>query len=348
MQSMVHHDTPALVIDNVTKQYSQWQRSGQARDILKNMLHPQKRIITALDHLSFEVAPGEFVAYAGANGAGKSTTIKILSGILSPSEGTVSVSGLSPVTDRIELMRHIGVLFGQRTELWWDHPIITSFEWKKEVWGIPEEIYKKNLSLVTELLDLEDILRTFARELSLGQRMRADIGMLLLHDPSVIFLDEPTLGLDVLAKQQMIHFLKVINQECGTTIVVTSHDMDDLEEMAQRIILLNKGQIAFDGNFDKLRNTAGACSRIVVTMKNPGSKKQSLTSDKALTDPTIPGLQLLSSNEGICEYEFNRSQTGIHEVLGNLAGFQGIEDVEIRRAPIEDVIARLYLSWKKS
>lgn len=348
MQSMVHHDTPALVIDNVTKQYSQWQRSGHARDILKNMLHPQKRIITALDHLSFEVAPGEFVAYAGANGAGKSTTIKILSGILSPSEGTVSVSGLSPVTDRIELMRHIGVLFGQRTELWWDHPIITSFEWKKEVWGIPEEIYKKNLSLVTELLDLEDILRTFARELSLGQRMRADIGMLLLHDPSVIFLDEPTLGLDVLAKQQMIHFLKEINQECGTTIVVTSHDMDDLEEMAQRIILLNKGQIAFDGNFYKLRNTAGACSRIVVTMKNPGSKKQSLTSDKALAAPTIPGLQLLSSNEGICEYEFNRSQTGIHEVLGNLAGFQEIEDVEIRRAPIEDVIARLYLSWKKS
>lgn len=348
MQSMVHLGTPALVIDNVTKQYSQWQRSGHARDILKNMLHPQKRIVTALDHLSFEVAPGEFVAYAGANGAGKSTTIKILSGILSPSEGTVSVSGLSPVTDRIELMRHIGVLFGQRTELWWDHPIITSFEWKKEVWGIPDDIYKKNLSLVIELLGLEDILHTFARELSLGQRMRADIGMLLLHDPTVIFLDEPTLGLDVLAKQQMIHFLKEINRECGTTIVVTSHDMDDLEEMAQRIILLNKGQIAFDGNFDELRNSAGACSRIVVTMKNPGSKNRSLTSEKTLTAPLIPGLQLLSSNGGICEYEFNRSQTGIHEVLGNLAEFQGIDDVEIRRAPIEDVIARLYLSWKKS
>lgn len=348
MQSMVHLGTPALVIDNVTKQYSQWQRSGHARDILKNMLHPQKRIVTALDHLSFEVAPGEFVAYAGANGAGKSTTIKILSGILSPSEGTVSVSGLNPVTDRIELMRHIGVLFGQRTELWWDHPIITSFEWKKEVWGIPDDIYKKNLSLVIELLGLEDILHTFARELSLGQRMRADIGMLLLHDPTVIFLDEPTLGLDVLAKQQMIHFLKEINRECGTTIVVTSHDMDDLEEMAQRIILLNKGQIAFDGNFDELRNSAGACSRIVVTMKNPSSENRSLTSEKTLTAPSIPGLQLLSSNEGIYEYEFNRSQTGIHEVLGNLAEFQGIEDVEIRRAPIEDVIARLYLSWKKS
>lgn len=335
MQSTVHHDTPALVIDNVTKQYAQWQRSGHTRDILKNMLHPQKRMITALDHLSFEVAPGEFVAYAGANGAGKSTTIKILSGILSPSEGTVSVSGLNPATDRIELMRHIGVLFGQRTETWWDHPIITSFEWKKEVWGIPDAIYKKNLALVTELLDLEDILHTFARELSLGQRMRADIAMMLLHDPSVIFLDEPTLGLDVLAKQQMIHFLKEINRECGITIIVTSHDMDDLEEMAQRIILLNKGQIAFDGNFDELRNTAGACSRIIVTMRAQGSV------------PTIPGLQLISSNGGICEYEFNRNHTGIHEVLGNLAKFEGIEDVEIRRAPIEDVIARLYLSWKK-
>lgn len=131
MQSTVRHDTPALVIDNVTKQYSQWQRSGHARDILKNILRPQKRIITALDHLSFEVAPGEFVAYAGANGAGKSTTIKILSGILSPSEGTVSVSGFNPATDRIELMRHVGVLFGQRTETWWDHPVITSFEWKR-------------------------------------------------------------------------------------------------------------------------------------------------------------------------------------------------------------------------
>lgn len=348
MQSTVRHDTPALVIDNVTKQYSQWQRSGHARDILKNILRPQKRIITALDHLSFEVAPGEFVAYAGANGAGKSTTIKILSGILSPSEGTVSVSGFNPATDRIELMRHVGVLFGQRTETWWDHPVITSFEWKKEVWGIPDAVYKKNLALVTELLDLKDLLHTFARELSLGQRMRADIAMLLLHDPSVIFLDEPTLGLDVLAKQQMIHFLKEINRECGTTIVVTSHDMDDLEEMAQRIILLNKGQIAFDGNFDELRNTAGACSRIVVTMRGSGSDKQSAAARGLLSAPAIPGLQLLSSNGGIYEYEFNRNQTAIHEVLGYLAEFEGIEDVEIRRAPIEDVIARLYFSWKKS
>lgn len=338
MQSTVHHDIPALVIDNVTKNYCQWQRSGRARDIFKNILHPEKRTITALDHLSLTVEPGEFVAYAGANGAGKSTTIKILSGILSPTEGTVSVHGLNPAADRIALMRHVGVLFGQRTELWWDHPIITSFEWKKEVWGIPDDVYKKNLSLVTELLSLDDLLHTFARELSLGQRMRADIAMLLLHDPSIIFLDEPTLGLDVLAKQQMIHFLKEINRECKTTIVVTSHDMDDLEEMARRIILLNKGHISFDGSFEELRNATGACSRIIVTLNEKKAEG---------TAPLIPGLKLLAAKEGIYEYEFNRAQTGIHEVLGHLAKYPEIEDVEIKRAPIEDVIAHLYLSWKE-
>ena len=331
MHATVLQDTPALAIDNVTKLYSQWQRSGSVGDILKNIFRPQKRTVTALDRLSLVVKPGEFVAYAGANGAGKSTTIKILSGILSPTSGTVSVHGLNPATDRIELMQHIGVLFGQRTELWWDHPVITSFEWKKEVWGIPDNVYKKKVSLVTELLGLDDILHTFARELSLGQRMRADIAMLLLHDPSVLFLDEPTLGLDVLAKQQMIRFLKEINSEYRTTIVVTSHDMDDLEEMARRIILLNKGKIEFDGTFDELRNAAGSCSRIAVSLKGE--------------IPVIPGLRLLSSENGICEYEFDRNRTGIHEVLGHLAGYPAIDEIEIKRAPIEDVIAGLYRSW---
>lgn len=334
MQHLVHPDTPALAIDNITKQYCQWQRNGKARDIIKNMFHPEKRVVTALDHVSLTINPGEFVAYAGANGAGKSTTIKILSGILRPTEGTVSVLGLNPAKDRIPLMHRIGVLFGQRTELWWDHPVISSFEWKKEVWNIGDDGYQKNLDLVTKLLDLDDILRTFARELSLGQRMRADIAMLLLHSPDLIFLDEPTLGLDVLAKQQMIHFLKKINRECGTTVVVTSHDMDDLEEMAQRMVLLNKGKIAFDGNFDELRNVLGGFYRIQVTT--------------GIQDPVprLLDMKLLKSENGIHEYEFDRRKLKIHEVLGMLAGFTEILDVEIKKAPIEDVVANLYMSWK--
>lgn len=268
MQPMAAPGIPALDIADVTKIYAQWQRSGRVRDIIQNLIHPQKREVRALDGLTLRVEEGEFLAYAGANGAGKSTTIKILSGILRPTSGSVRVLGMDPAKKRIELMRQIGVLFGQRTELWWDQPVITSFEWKKTVWDIPEDVYQENLRLVTDLLDLGDLLHTFGRELSLGQRMRADLGMMLLHSPRLLFLDEPTLGLDVLAKQNMISFLRRINAERGVTIVVTSHDMDDLEEMARRIVLLNAGHVAFDGTFDELRaarhSSAGASIEDVV------------------------------------------------------------------------------------
>lgn len=333
MQNMVHQDTQALVIDNVYKIYTQWQRSGKAKDILKNLLHPEKKEVMALDRLSLAVAPGEFVAYAGANGAGKSTTIKILSGILSPTKGTVRVLGMDPTKNRIELMKRIGVLFGQRTELWWDHPVITSYEWKKSVWNIPEKQFKENLEMVIDLLDLNDILKTFARELSLGQRMRADLGMLLLHSPEVIFLDEPTLGLDVLAKLKMIEFLKKLNKEHKTTIIVTSHDMDDLEEMAERIILLSQGKIAFDGSFDEVRIVQGSLSKISV--------------QKGGTPPQLSGLTYLESKKNIHEYEFDRTEISIHEILGQLAAYSDITDVEIKKAPIEEVIAKLYTSWKE-
>lgn len=356
MQPMDHPDIPALAIDDVSKVYSQWQRSGRARDIIKNLIHPEKREVRALDHLSLTIAPGEFVAYAGSNGAGKSTTIKLLSGILQPTNGTITVLGMNPARDRIALMKHIGVLFGQRTELWWDHPVITSFEWKQQVWNIPDEIYQKNLSMIRELLDLDDILKTFTRELSLGQRMRADIGMLLLHSPSVIFLDEPTLGLDVLAKQQMIRFLKQINRECGTTIVVTSHDMDDLEEMAQRIILLSKGRIAFDGSFDSLRAATGGTSRISVTFDSlngpEGRASQNavhcLPCQAAAELEQLSGFKLVQSLDGVYDYEFDKKRTGVHKMLGLLAQYPNVADVEIKKAPIEDVIANLYISWKKA
>lgn len=332
MQNMVLRDTQALAIANVDKIYTQWQRSGKAKDILKQLLHPQKREVAALDQLTLSVEYGQFLAYAGANGAGKSTTIKILSGILHPTRGTVRVLGMDPVKDRIRLMEKIGVLFGQRTELWWDHPVITSYEWKKSVWNIPDRVYNENLELVTELLDLSDLLKTFGRELSLGQRMRADLGMLLLHSPEMIFLDEPTLGLDVLAKRRMIDFLKTLNKEKKTTIVVTSHDMDDLEEMARRIVLLHKGKIAFDGDFDQVRKVQGSLSKIQIRRKGSA--------------PALTGLAFCGCRDGVYEYEFNREVIPIHEILGQLAAFSDIADVEIKKAPIEEVIAKLYTSWK--
>ena len=334
MKNQDAFDIPALAIDDVTKLYSQWQRTGKMKDILKNLVRPEKREVKALDGITLRVEKGDFVAYAGANGAGKSTTIKILCGILQPTSGHVSVLGLDPAKDRVKLMSRISIVFGQRTELWWDHPVITSYEWKKTVWNIPGSVYEKNLRMVTELLDLQDILHTFSRELSLGQRMRADLGMMLLHDPEVIFLDEPTLGLDVLAKRQMINFLKRLNQERGTTIVVTSHDMNDLEEMARRIVLLSAGKIAFDGNFDELREAQGAIGRIRVA-----------------TESVIPChfscMEHVASEANVHEYAFDSETTPIRTILAELSGMPGVQNVEIKKAPIEEIIAALYQSWKK-
>lgn len=255
----------AVSMKNVTKIFTQWQRENAGRGLLKNLLNPEKKNITALENVSFTVKGGEFIAYAGPNGAGKSTTMKILAGMLKPTNGDLQVLGMSPEKDRISIMQKLGVLFGNRTELWWDHPISQSFEWKKVVWDIPDDVYKRNLEMVMDLLDIGGIYKTFARELSLGQRMRADIAMMLLHSPRLILLDEPTLGLDVVAKRQMIDFLKQINKEEGVTIIVTSHDMDDLEEMAQRILMIQKGKLAYDGTFDGLREITGDLSQVVVT-----------------------------------------------------------------------------------
>jgi len=337
MPKAVQSDTStgaiAVSLQNITKEFVQWQRTGQFKDIVRNLIRPEKRVVQALNNLSLEIKTGEFVAYAGANGAGKSTTIKILSGIMQPTRGNVSVLGLSPEKSRVQLMKRIGIVFGQRTELWWDHPVASSLEWKKVVWGIPEGKYKECLAMVTDLLDLGGLLKTYARELSLGQRMRADLALMLLHAPELIFLDEPTLGLDVLAKRQMIEFLKLINKEQGTTIVVTSHDMDDLEEMAQRIVLLSKGELAFDGNFDELRKIAGGMCRIRLT----------LNTDNV---PEIQCGRLLSAENQVYDYEFDTNQMPIREVLALIAQVGGVVDVEIRKAPIEQVVAELYTKWK--
>ncbi len=232
-----------------------------------------------------------------------------------------------------DLMQHVGILFGNRTELWWDHPVIQSYEWKKVVWDIPDSEFNANIEMITELLDMGDLLKTFARELSLGQRMRADLGMMLLHSPTLILLDEPTLGLDVIAKRQMIEFLKRINREKGITIMVTSHGMDDLEEMAQRILMISDGKIAYDGVFAGLRDITGNLTRVSVTMSSQ-------------LIPQLENASLINSENRVHEYEIDLSRIPVKELMRQLSGFDDIKDVEIRKAPIEQVIARLYTSWK--
>lgn len=330
LQEATAPDGCAVKVSSVSKSFTQWQK----RDGKKNIFRQEKKTVTAVDNLSFQINYGEFVAYAGPNGSGKSTTMKLLSGMLRPSDGIITVLGMSPEKDRISLMKKIGVLFGNRTELWWDHPVIQSFEWKKVVWDIPDAAYKRKLDMVTELLDIGGIRNTFARELSLGQRMRADLAMLLLHSPELILLDEPTLGLDVAAKRQMIDFLKEINREDGVTIMVTSHDMDDLEEMAQRILMISNGQLVYDGDFDGLRTITGSLTRFTVT-----------TDGRA---PELSGCRLLSANHGVFDFEADLSVLPMKALLNQLSQSEGILDVEIKKAPVEQVIAQLYKDWKNA
>lgn len=318
----------AVMVDSVSKIFTQWQKKEGGGNIFRQ----HKKTIAALEDITFQIEKGEFVAYAGPNGAGKSTTMKLLSGMLQPTQGRISVLGMSPEKDRIPLMKRLGVLFGNRTELWWDHPVIQSFEWKKVVWDIPDEVYRRNLERMRELLEIDGILNTFARELSLGQRMRADLAMMLLHSPELILLDEPTLGLDVVAKRQMIEFLKKINREDGVTILVTSHDMDDLEEMARRILMISKGRLAYDGDFNGLRLLTGNMTHFTVTTDGG--------------QPELAGCRLLGGQHGVFEYEADLSHTSIRLLLEMLSHVDGIRDVEIRRAPIEQIIAQLYQAWK--
>ena len=251
----------AVTLDQVSKHFVQRRPTG--------LFKREVVTIRALDQVSLQIAPGEFVAYAGPNGAGKSTTFKLLCGMLSPQQGRVRVFGRDPARERIPVMGYTGVLFGNRNELWWDHPVIASFQWKKTVWQIGEDTYRRMLWLMTELLDLGPLMNVFARELSLGQRMRANLALTMLHAPRLLLLDEPTLGLDVLAKRMLIDFLKKINREQGVTILVTSHDMDDLVEMAGRLVLLAGGRIAFDGSSAQLIERAGPLPEGETTARLP-------------------------------------------------------------------------------
>ena len=329
-RSAINLSATAVEFERVTKIFVQRQHTGATRGVWHNLLHREKKRVRALSDMSVKITTGEFVAYAGPNGAGKSTTIKTIAGMLVPESGAVRVMGVEPSRHRVEIMRHMGVLFGNRTELWWDHPVSASFIWKRVVWDVPKDEYGRMLKQVTELLDIGPLMNTYARELSLGQRMRCDLAMALVAGPSLILLDEPTLGLDVLAKRQMIGFLKTLNRERGATIVVTSHDMDDLEEMAQRMVLIAKGEIAFDGDFTGLRQFMGARREI------------RLITDSALA-PEIPGATWLES-EGL-SHLYAYSGGDMRELLSGLSKVEGVRDVAFQSAPLEKTVAQLYAKW---
>jgi len=338
MEALDHNATAAsdIVVElrGVCKTFRQKQRSERLRDTVRSMFRPPIREVRALQQIDLQIRRGEIVAYAGPNGAGKSTTVKLLSGMLAPDTGTVRSLGMDPVRDRVRYVGKIGVVFGQRTELWMDHPIAASFEWKRVVWDIPRPRYERMRDLVKELLGLGEFFNSLTRELSLGQKMRAELGLALLHEPELLFLDEPTIGLDVLAKRTILGFIKDLNREQRVTVMLTSHDMAELEQLAGRIVMIDHGKIAFDGSFDRLRREVSDQRRLLLETSNG-------------TPPALGGATLVRSEAGRHEYTFDATQTKIAALLEQATGQTQVLDVETHRAPIDEVIADIYRQWQR-
>ena len=243
-----------IQVEHVNKTFRTANRSAGLSSALKSLFHREYKEIKALDDISFTIPDGEMVGYIGPNGAGKSSTIKVLSGILTPDKGECLINGRVPWKERREHVRDIGVVFGQRSQLWWDVPVIDSFELLRDIYEIPQTHYEDALDELVDLLSLSEIMRTPARQLSLGQRMRCEIAASLLHRPKILFLDEPTIGLDAVSKLAVRDFIRRQNRIHGTTVLLTTHDMQDIEAMADRVMLIGRGRLLLDGTFESLKN----------------------------------------------------------------------------------------------
>jgi ABC-2 type transport system ATP-binding protein len=288
-----------------------------------------KRIVRAVDGLSFTVDAGEIVGYIGPNGAGKSTTIKMLTGILVPSGGAIRVAGIDPSRHRLKLAKRIGVVFGQRTTLWWDLPLKDSFAVLQKMYDVPRDRHRENLQAFVELLDLQDLLDVPVRQLSLGQRMRGDIAAALLHDPEIVYLDEPTIGLDIVSKARLREFLQRINAERRTTVVLTTHDLDDIEALCSRVMVIDHGHKVYDGTLAGLRASQGAPRTLVVDLA--GS-----------TDPiAIDGAEVVKV-DGPRQWLSFPANTSAAPLVAQVAERYPLVDLSVAEPSIEDVIARIY------
>jgi ABC-2 type transport system ATP-binding protein len=323
-----------ITVEGLSKSFQIPKRSAGLGQSMKALFVREHTTVHALQDISFSIRPGEIVGYIGPNGAGKSTTIKVMSGILVPDRGQCTIMGYTPWKDRVRYVKHIGVVFGQRSQLWWDVPVIDSFELLQEIYRIPKEEYKKNVSLLTEILDLGSILTSPVRQLSLGQRMRCEIAASLLHGPELLFLDEPTIGLDAVSKQAVRQFIRTINKEKGVTVILTTHDMNDIEALANRLLLIGKGKLLYDGDLQQLRSRFGA------------SKTVTLDFNESPSPVHVDGATLLSWTTTRASYIVNTEETLVSDVIARLSARLDFLDVSVEAQPVEDMIIQLYKEYQ--
>jgi ABC-2 type transport system ATP-binding protein len=285
----------------------------------------------AVDDVTFSIEAGELVGYIGPNGAGKSTTIKMLTGILVPTSGEIRVAGLVPWQHRRENARNIGVIFGQRSQLYWDLPLIESFELLRAIYGVPRGEYKRNLDEFVQILDMTSFLRVPVRQLSLGQRMRGDFAAALLHSPRIVYLDEPTIGLDVVAKEAIREFIARINAERGATIVLTTHDLADVERLCRRIVLIDRGTLIYDGDIERIKSEYGRFRTLVVRFAEPVDR------------PQLEGAQLAAVESSSARFRFDRNAQRADLLVRQASERYRVEDVSLEEPDLESIIRRIYV-----
>jgi ABC-2 type transport system ATP-binding protein len=326
---------PLIEARGLTKKFRQAVKEPGLVGSLKHFFTRQYRDKLAVDHIDLSVEAGESVAYLGPNGAGKSTTIKMLTGILVPTSGSLIVDGLVPSEKRQQNARKMGVVFGQRTQLWWDIPVIESFNLARDMYEIPPQRYKENLAQFTEILGLADFMNIPAAKISLGQRMRADLCMALLHDPKLLYLDEPTIGLDIAVKDSIRKFIHGLVEERGTTIMLTTHDLGDIEDICKRIVIIDNGKIIHDGDLAKLKDTYARDRVIHFQLARPPESMATICTGLPACEVTNDGLRL--------SVRFDRFEYAAGEIAGAVMPHVEVIDFRIDEPEVEDLIRKVYL-----
>lgn len=318
-----------IELRGINKTFRVAKRNAGLKEAVKTFFRRDYTEIRALNNVSFTIGEGEIVGYIGPNGAGKSSTVKVMSGILTPDSGTCVIDGLTPWKSRKEHVKNIGVVFGQRSQLWWDVPVIDSFELIKDIYGVGERVYRRNLEELTDLLSIEEILKTPARQLSLGQRMRCEIAASLIHEPKVLFLDEPTIGLDASSKLAVRSFIKKLNGEKGTTVILTTHDTQDIEALANRILLIGKGQILLDD--------------ILEGLKKRYSKVKTLTVQYGEGD-IVPreGMTVREKKEGFALLDVNTGLLSVSQAIESISRTADIRDLSVTQTTADEIVLSLY------
>jgi ABC-2 type transport system ATP-binding protein len=327
-----------ITADHLRKTFRSPKRHAGRLGALRTLVTRDYTETTAVADVSLSIERGELVGYLGPNGAGKSTTIKMLTGILVPTSGTAQVAGLVPWLRRVENSQNIGVVFGQRSQLWWDMPLIESFDLVARLYRVPPDRYRADLARFRDLLGLDEFITTPVRQLSLGQRMRRDLTAALLHDPKIVYLDEPTVGLDVFAKEQIRSFIEEINAERGTTVMLTTHDLADVERLCRRIILIDHGRVLFDGSVTELTASFAPNRVLVVRLASPGSPAEDDD------DLGMSGVEPGQRKAGTVSFEFDPSQISAPVLINAVVGRYEVTDVAIVEPELETVIRATYAS----